>query len=201
MFSGNPNDLERHLKVLGWGLHGLGLLGLLAGAWVLATGVYAPLEEWREDCLVQSARLDRLLADSTQIRAEHARLNAALKQLQEQRDSLQRRVPDDAREAEFLEQVTEVARDVGLHIHDYRPGMVTTLGDYSRMEIGLSCAGTYVGMCEFLHQLASLPRLANVTKMDVLAPSPDEMYTVNMTLIIYFGVSKSTELAKGGDHV
>jgi hypothetical protein len=30
MFSGIPNDLERHLKLLGWGLHGLGLLGLAA---------------------------------------------------------------------------------------------------------------------------------------------------------------------------
>src|SRR4051794_16306189 len=118
MFSSTPNDLERHLKLLGLGLHGLGVLGLVVGSWVLAKGVYEPLEERREDCLVQSARLDALLADSGQIRAEHTRLNAALKQLQDQRDSLQRRVPDDPREAEFLEQVTEVARDAGLHIHD-----------------------------------------------------------------------------------
>jgi Tfp pilus assembly protein PilO len=201
MFSGLPNDLERHLKLLGWGLHGLGALGLLGGAWLLTVGVYGPLEEHREDCMVQSARLDRLLDDSTQIRAENARLTAALKKLQEQRDSLQRRVPDDPREAEFLEQVTEVARDAGLHIHDYRPGTVTATGEYSRMEIGLSCACTYPGMCDFLHRLATLPRLANVTKMEVLAPSPEEMYTVNLTLIIYFGVGKATELAKGGGHV
>ena len=126
---------------------------------------------------------------------------AALKQLQDQRDSLRARVPADAREAEFLEQVTEVAREVGLHIHDYRPGTVTTLGEYSRMEIGLSCAGNYNGICDFMYRLATLPRLANVTKLDILVPAPEEMYTLNMTLVIYFGVSKPTELAKGGDHV
>ncbi len=201
MFSSVPNDLERHLKLLGWGLHGLGVLGLLAGGWLLTVGICGPLEEQRQECMAQSARLDRLLDDSTQIREENARLTAALKQLQEQRESLQQRVPDDPREAEFLEQVTEVAREVGLQIHDYRPGTVTATGEYSRMEIGLSCAGNYVGLVDFLHRLASLPRLANVTKLEVVAPSPEEMYTVNMTLIIYFGVGRSLELAKGGDHV
>ena len=187
------NDPTARLKMLGWLLHGAGLLTLLAGSLAAYRLVYLPLAKKEKACVARIAVLDRLLKNSREIRPEHSRLTQSLAKIRRRADTLRQRIPDRPYEAEFLEQMTQAASDAGLEIRVYRRGAVTVKNSHSQLEIYVSCAGSYPKICGFLDRLARLRRTFTIEKMSVTADPAVETYPVDLTLVLYFGAQQDSK--------
>lgn len=168
-------------------LHGGGLAAIAATlglAWWL---VYQPLEAARAEASLRCQEIATLLASADDLYAEQAALARSSSEARRQEVSLLARVPNEAHEAEFLRQISHLAKEVGVILRDYRPGQTREAAKYSAMEIALTCAGPYEGLCRFLDGIGKLPRLVNVSRLEIDGKQTDGVYAAKLTLMIYFG--------------
>jgi len=193
------HDPSKKLAMLGAGLHALGLAAVLAAAGIGYALVLRPLDGRIDELNDRSAGLEASLQNAHVVRAEQQRLRGVVAALEAKSAELEKRVPDEPLEGEFLSQLAQAAGQAGLKIGDYRPGVVRTSEKYSQMAVQLSCQGPYRSICDFLDRLSALPRLTQVETLDVSAGSPDGC-PVSLSLVVYFRLTKApaAQAAKGG---
>lgn len=172
----NQIDPDRKLKVLWWWLHGLGALVVIAIALFAEFAVFRPIDDRTATNLHEARQLQTFLRDKDKVRAEHARLAKELAVARGQAATLQARIPDEPREAEFLAQASRLADQVGLQIQDYRPSAISSQQSYSTVRVDLTCRGGYASICSFLDQLSKLPRHSTVTHLRIDANHKDPVY-------------------------
>lgn len=196
MFKHGPSQKP---AMLGVALHGLGLVIVLAAGGVGYALVLRPLDDRIEELDGRTLQLQAALENAPTVRAEHERLRRAVAAMEAATADLEKRVPDEPSEAEFLSQAAQAASQAGLQIGDYRPGVVRAGQRCSHMEIQLSCQGPYRSICDFLDRLAALPRLSQVEKLEITAAGPGG-YPVTLCLVVYFRLTKAPADpgAKGG---
>ncbi len=186
----NQADPNRKLQRMRWWLHAVGflvaLLILLAGEFF----VYRPIDRQADVCAQRVGKLRDLLEDEDRMRQEHAR---AVDELQAARDlaaMLNKRIPDEPSEADFLAQVSQLANDESLEIQDYRPGTITTKDSYSALCVELICEGDYASLCNFLAGLSKLPRHATVAILEIDSDGKKATYSVTLSLELYFAAGR-----------
>lgn len=168
-------------------LHASGVAAVLATlgmAWWL---LYQPLDTACADAFARCHEIAALLGSADRLHAEKAALERASQESRQQEESLLARVPNEAHEAEFLRQISGLAKDVGVILRDYRPGQSREEAKYSAMEIALTCAGPYEALCRFLNGVGGLPRLVNVSRLEIDGSRGDGDYAASLKLVIYFG--------------
>jgi Tfp pilus assembly protein PilO len=183
------HDLDKRLKVLGWGLHAAGLAVAVAIAVVACAAVLGPFERWKEACDARSADLEERLKDADALRNEHDRLKRLTEEVEQRTAALARCIPDEPLEAEFLSAVTSAAGRVGLKIGDYRPGSISVREGHSQLEIQVSCVGPYRSLCAFLDHLAAIERLSRVAHIELNAGGADGC-SATMTVVVFFHMTK-----------
>ncbi len=176
---------ERRFRYL---LHALaagvtGCLGLLA----INLGVLQAREQ-QQSVEVQVESMRRFLSRADEIDARQRELQCLLDQTEEQFAAAVTRIPESAQESEFLAQVSRLAKDTALTIHDFRPDKITERTTHRELEISLSARGTYRSLCEFLAGLEELPRLCRVTSLTIDRDSTPtaEHHPVRMSVVVYF---------------
>ena len=178
---------ERKLNVLGWSLHAAGLaitVGIVLGVHQL---VFLSMR-------AEGARLEKAIHEASdyleranQIHQQHADLEAALLTREERVQELNKRVPGQPRESEFLAQLTQLARTSGMSINGYDPGMEEQDGASAAIKVQLKGTASFGGICRFLNGLDQLPRLCRLTDLSVVVSDPhQEIYPVDLTLRIFF---------------
>jgi Tfp pilus assembly protein PilO len=181
-----PLEPDHKLKLFGWWLHGLGvavtLFLMLFAEWF----VYGPTDRRAAASARRTGELQALLRDEDPIRAEHARLTDELAAAREESAGLQKRIPNEPREGDFLAQVSQLAGDVGLNVRDYRPGAITAKPDYSHMQVELVCEGDYASICRFLAGLSELPRHSTVIRLQLDGDGSQPLCVANVSLRVYF---------------
>lgn len=187
-------------KKLDYALHGGGLaiaiLLACAGYWFACR----PVRDDRDEALARSVKIAELLGEADHLRAQHAEVTKSLAEAHRREEELLARVPDEAGEAEFLGQVSRLAKDVGMGLSDYHPGPVQPRGDCSTMEVALTCQGNYDSLCRFLDGLGRLPRLVHLGRLEIHAPEGDARRTALAKLVIYFGVKlRDASVARSGE--
>ncbi len=187
------DNLTARLKMLGWLLHGAGLITLLAAGYAVFCLAHLPLAKKSKACADRISVVDGLLDNSEEIRTAHSRFKDSLAKMRRRTDTLRQRIPDRPCETEFLEQMNEAANKEGLEIRDYRRGAVTVVDTHSQLEVHVQCVGSYPETCRFLDRLAKLPRLSTVEKVTISSDSAVEAYPVDLTLRLYFGVKKKPD--------
>lgn len=181
-----PHDPEKRLKLLGSGLHALGLAVTLAlAALGYALGIYPVWDDIRLN-RDRVAQLQSLLENAPQVRAQHAAMQTTLAAIQKETEQLLRRIPAEPAEAEFLSQVSQAAAAAGLAIRDYQPGGVRQASDHWRLEVQLACTGSYRALCTFLDHVASLPRLARVSHLEIGTAWPSGGHPITLSMIVFF---------------
>lgn len=183
------HDLARRSTMLGWCLHGAGLAAVLAAATLAYGLVLRPLERRTGDWEDRIARLEERLKGIDAFRAEQSRLSQRVAELDQKSAALSRRVPGEPMEAEFLSQVAGVAVQAGVKLGHYRPGLIRVGEGHSQMEIQLSCAGPYRGLCQFLDRLAAMERLSRVVQMEV-GSGGAEGCPATITLVVFFRLTE-----------
>lgn len=175
------------LQRLDKALHGGGLATILATLGLAWWFVYRPLETARAEASARCQEIATLLGSADRLRAEQAVLERSGREAQRQEESLRARVPNEAHEAEFLRQISRLAKEVGVVLRDYRPGQARNEAKYSAMEVALTCAGPYEGLCRFLDGIGRLPRLVDVSRLEIDGSQSDSGYAASLKLVIYFG--------------
>ena len=181
------------LKMLGWLLHGAGLVPLLAAGFAVYCLVHLPLVRKEKACVARIAVVDGLLDNSEEIRAAHSRFKNSLAKIRHRADAFRQRIPDRPCETEFLEQMNEAANEEGFEIRDYRRGAVMVKDTHSQLDVHVACTGSYPKICGFLDRLARLPRISTVEKATITSDSAAEAYPVDLTLRLYFGAQERPE--------
>lgn len=194
----HPVTANGQLRLLGWALHGAGILTALAVALLAELLVYRPIDARAHDWARRAEGLHERLEDATRVRREHARLSHDLAVAREQTAALKKRIPDAPCEADFLAQVSRLADEIGLRIQDYRPGAVTAKTSYSVLRVDLICEGDYPSVCRFLDGLSQLPRHCTVVRLQIDSAKSKQDYSANMSLELYFGVTARSDAGQKG---
>jgi Tfp pilus assembly protein PilO len=191
------HDFKRRLQTAVWSVHAAAVAILLAAVGSVYGLAMRPLDRRLAECRAESAKIEALLAHRDHIASEHAKLRQSLADVEEKAAAIQRRVPDEPMEAEFLGQVAQAAAQAGLQVRDYRPAGSTVKSACSRLEIQLACQGSYAALCRFLDRLAALPRLARVVNLDVTGSSGADC-TMTVTLVVFFHINQSPDAKPAG---
>lgn len=184
--------MNDRLKKLDMTLHGGGLALVLSSIGVAWTLVYQPLESARGEALARCAEINELLESADRLRREQAQLKRLLADARDEERRLLARVPDEAHEADFLSQMSHLAKEVGMELRDYRPGQVQPQPTCSAMEVALTCEGPYESLCRFLDGVSRLPRLVNLSHLEIDGSHGGNAYAATLKLVIYFGATANS---------
>ena|GEM_PF-1265231 len=193
-----PYDPDKRLKLLGTGFHALGLaITLVLAGLGYALAIHPVWEDVRlkRD---RAADLQSLLENAAQMRAQHAAMQSTLAAIERESEQLRQRIPPEPAEAEFLSQLSRAAAVAGLVIRDYRPGVVRQATDHWRLEVQLACTGSYQALCAFLDRVASLPRLARISHLEIGGARQPAGYPITLSMTVFFKLEPKGPQAKPG---
>lgn len=182
---------EEQLKHYGRVLHGVGLLVLVAGAFMAFAFVVTPMQFKINSTERTANQLGVFLDRTDQIIEREATVRTQLESSRDELRQLQNRVPGTPTADEFLQQLDELAEKTGLTILDYQPGQTLDNVTHSETQIELSGKGNYVSLCQFLDGLVQLPRLCRIRTMLIQSASEGDSYPVDLSLSIYFSDRES----------
>lgn len=174
-------------------VHCAGALLTLGSAVAAYVVFYAPKTEATEETKHRIAELELALDRAPAIQREHTQLSERLREMEERIESLHRRVPQEARDSEFLSSLTTLAEEVGVEFTDLAPSLPQKKPGYSQMEIAISGRAGYESLCRFLDGIGRLPRLVKVLGLNVRHDSNGAgVYPVTVRLAIYYGAHGPT---------
>jgi len=160
------------------------------GASALAyTIIQRPLRDWRHGLEHRGDLVRALLSDSPELRRQHSQRQQELEELLNRVELVNRRIPDEAREGEFLADLTRLARDHRVTIDDFRRGAITETETHSVIDVSVKARGGHAGVCGLVDAIAKLPRLAELTQFQIDSGAEAGTYPVQMTYALYFGMA------------
>jgi Tfp pilus assembly protein PilO len=111
------------------------------------------------------------------------------------------RIPEAAQKTEFLAQLSQLAAQSEVKIHEFRSGDEVVLKTHRELPIHISGEASYAGLCRFLVELEKVERLTELTALHVSGSyGKADTYPVSMTINIFFGpLSDQKELTAGGE--
>ena len=153
-----------------------------------------PLNDWRVDLAHKADLVREKLAAGPKLRVQHAEQTAQLESLLQRVEQVNRRVPDQPREGEFLADLSRLAEEHGVAILDFRRGQSTTTETHSLVTVTVSARGPHTGLCRLLDAIGRLPRLAELTHLEITGQAADG-YPTQMSYALYYGMATSAPTA------
>ena len=147
-----------------------------------------PLTDWRTDLCTRADTLRDQLAAGPKLRLRHAEQSAELESLVARVEQVNRRVPDQPREGEFLADLSRLADEHGVTILDFQRGDSTTTPTHSVVTVTVSTRGPHAGVCGLLDAVGRLPRLAELTDLEIKSGASDA-YPARMSYALYYGMA------------
>lgn len=159
------------------------------------TLVNRPLNDWRRGVIHRGDLVRAQLSDGPNLRRQHAERQQQLQALLERVELVNRRIPDQAREGEFLSDLTRLASEHGVSIEDFRRGAISDTGTHSVVNVSVKARGGHAGVCGLVDAVANLPRLAELTRVQIDSQSDASGYPVQLTYALYYGIATPTAAA------
>jgi Tfp pilus assembly protein PilO len=147
-------------------LGAIAICAILGTAWALYCGFGGRIETLSK----QKDEERKLSQRHTVIQAAYSNLKPKLVELRDFHKDAANRIPVNALETEYLQQVSSLANHVGLDIQDFRPGSIISLPPLQCREVQLRCTGDFNSICQFVTQLPKLPRISRITHVTINEP-------------------------------
>ncbi len=80
-------------------------------------------------------------------------------------------LPDSSEVPELLSSISSAAKEAGLEVVSFKVNTEQFEDFYSRLPVEISVAGSYQQVASFLSSVARLPRIVNVSQIEMLEPS------------------------------
>ncbi|MEN0109447.1 MAG: type 4a pilus biogenesis protein PilO [Planctomycetota bacterium] len=170
-------------------LHTLACFAACAFAAVGYAVARQPLASWRATIATRANVVRAQLADGPRLRREHAELTRQLEDLSERVVEVNRRVPDTPREGEFLADLSRLAADHGVVIEDFERGATAETPTHSVVTVRLTMRASHAGLCGLVKGVAELPRITELTELEVQPDRRDDGYPVEASYALYYGMA------------
>ena len=126
------------------------------------------------------------LAESTSIRVSHAKSLQELQRLREKIKVVNEKVPVSPKDGEFLADISRLARMHGVRIDDFRQDSPKDQDEVASITVSVNGVSNYQGLCEFLHAVNDLPRIALLTHLKLEATPTQEDYPLEVRYALYY---------------
>lgn len=179
--------IDEETRRFGRLLHYAGMLAMVVCATAGYSFLHAPAVH---EITETSARIDELLKlmrNAPVIREQHRLASEKLSEVTTRIANVQRRVPREANDGKFLQEVTDAAGGQ-LKIEGWQPGKPETKAGYAEMQVKLKGQGSFGSICTFVAELTKLTRLSKIKDLTVSAGEDPSQYPMTATLVIYFGL-------------
>lgn len=139
----------------------------------------------------QASEHTSLLEQATALQASSHTFNERILSLQQDIQSLRARLPNEAEETQFLQQLSEKATLAGVSLGDFYPGNISKRASCTELELRVGGAGTYVALARWLQSLSEVPRMFRLSEISISAPvTPHGDCTINIRIDLLFGISQ-----------
>jgi Tfp pilus assembly protein PilO len=169
------------------------LLVMIAGAG--AHRAIAARHEWVKQQQVQASDL---LARAAEVCEAQKSEQRRLQSVQQEAGTLRARLPDSVQDTQFLQQVSELARQSDVTLGDFRPGTLAKFPSHSELEVKLHGEGAYEPVCRFLAGLQRLGRAYRITQFNLTSSaSQDVRCRLEVELRLAFGFHPGNTAGEG----
>lgn len=175
------------------------ILAVVCAAGIATAAYFAldrPLTYWRLDQSRQADLVREKLAAGPALKALHTEQERELADLLARVEEVNKRVPEEPREGEFLAALSHLAETHQVSIDDFRRGKSTDTETHSVVTVSIRARGSHTGMCSLLDAIANLPRLAELTHLEVKSQPTSGRYPAQLTYALYYGMSATTDGTK-----
>jgi type IV pilus assembly protein PilO len=194
--------LEQFAKVpLQQKLAGLGLFIVLIGVATYSLSISGSMDKATQldtEIATQEAKLVELEQKAqhrTQFLREVERLKQRLREAEEQ-------LPKQAEIPKVLRDIDYEAKQAGLRVDRFEPQPEALQGDFAAMPLKMTVRGNYHELAVFLDRLAKMPRIVNVTDLNMTTPTIESKKVVvasSYTATIYRFLDREDESKAGGE--
>lgn len=192
------NSQDKQVELLGWALHAAGCLTVIAIVGAYFAFVTRPLNAQMDQCDIRVSQLKLLHERGPQVRAAYSQSQEELQSLKESVEETLLRLPENLEDEEFIAQVKSVALATGVEIVGYQMGSTEQLTSYSKAELTFQCNGSFASICRFLDEVDHLPRLTEVSRLEIETDKNLERYPLQVDFVLYFGGSSHDRSMRGG---
>ncbi|MEO0529823.1 MAG: type 4a pilus biogenesis protein PilO [Planctomycetota bacterium] len=148
-----------------------------------------PLTEWRHDITRRADLVQAKLSEGPALRRRHAEQQQQLDDLLASVEEVNNRLPDQPREGEFLADLSRLAEANEVSIEDFRRGRTLDADTHSVVTVSVTAEGPHRGACAVVDAVSKLPRLAELTHLEIGPGSTEGVYKMQMTYALYYGMS------------
>jgi type IV pilus assembly protein PilO len=126
----------------------------------------------------QERDLQRQVSEVRAIVANLAAFEQELADLEQKLKLALRQLPDSKELPVLLTDITSLGKDAGLEFKLFRPKEEVRRDFYAEVPIDIEFSGTYHEIARFFDKVANLPRIVNVSRMDMSLANADSDSTV-----------------------
>lgn len=170
-------------------LYTLTIVCAVGGSALAYTIIQRPLNDWRRGVIRRADLVRAQLSDGPSLQRQHAERKQQLEALLDRVELVNRRIPDEAREGEFLTDLTRVAEEHGVTIDDFRRGAASSTSTHWVVSVSVKAHGDHAGVCGLVDAVADLPRLAELTEAQIESKPEPGGYPVQLTYALYYGIA------------
>jgi type IV pilus assembly protein PilO len=152
-------SLPNYKKVLLLCLSCLVILGIF---WLV---VYQPMKEEIDRLESQKASLERTLAENRRIANDLPKFRAEYEKLQKQLEIALKELPDKKEIPSLLVSISDLAKNSGLEVVEFKPAALVTKGFYAEVPVSLKLIGSYHEVAMFCYQVGNMTRIVNLTDL------------------------------------
>lgn len=170
-------------------------LAMACAVGIAALGYFVikkPISDWRRDVSHRAELVRTRLEVGPELRSQHHERQEQLKALLTRVELVNRRVPDEASEGEFLADLSKIADDNQVTIDDFRRGGTTDTKTHSLVEVTVNARGSHRGICGLVDAVERLPRLAELTQLEIDSSDTGDNYPIRLTYALYYGMATPT---------
>jgi Tfp pilus assembly protein PilO len=137
-----------------------------------------------------------LLEQEQSLHDNSVKLDQDILALERTIQSLREKLPDNADETHFLQELSQRATAVGVSLGEFRPGGVSQRKNCKEIELQLRGTGTYASVARWLHSLREIPRILRLSDLSISAPSqPGGDCSIDIRIGLMFGLSQEQIIA------
>lgn len=181
------STLKRRLNAFGF----LCMFGICAAIWLVGL---QPTAAANRNLTRQHIRLTQFLRTYPAAQVEHRQSQEMLRQQLAQTEAYVSRIPQDSRESDFMDLLSEMASQAGVTLSNFRP-QYNQPGEFiGTSQVRIQGAGSYGDLIDFLNLLRKSPRMHRIRNLELsVARSREEICSVELTLELFFNF-RSTEI-------
>jgi type IV pilus assembly protein PilO len=140
--------------------------------------LYLPAASTLEGIRDQQLQLQRKLAEVRTVAENEEAVKQEIAALEKKLDVALRQLPDSKELPVLLTDITSLGKNAGLEFRAFRPKEEVRRDFYAEVPIDIEFTGDFHDIASFFDEISRLPRIVNVSSLDVVISSESSMDTV-----------------------